>query len=57
MYLLYCKFDFRLANDGANFSINTDDPGVVGKFLSDEYELVQSKMKLTWQQVVKSVSV
>jgi len=32
----------RFADDGANFSINTDDPMVTGTWTEQEYELVQS---------------
>ena len=34
--------DFRFADDGANFSINTDDPMVTGTWTEEEYELVRS---------------
>ncbi len=53
--MIYLLRFYRLANDNANFSINTDDPGVVGKVLSDEYALVINEMKLTEQQVIKAV--
>jgi len=32
----------RFAEDGANFSINSDDPMVTGTWLQEEYELVKS---------------
>ena len=34
--------NFRFADDGANFSINTDDPMVTGTWTEQEYELVRS---------------
>ena len=35
-------FNFRFADDGANFSINTDDSMVTGTWTEQEYELVRS---------------
>ena len=46
----------RFVKDGADFSINTDDPMVTGRTLTDEYELVRDMMGLTWAQMVKAVS-
>ena len=37
---LYCFFSF--ADDGANFSLNTDDTMVTGTWTEQEYELVRS---------------
>ena len=34
--------DSRFADDGANFSINTDDPMVTGTWTEQEYELLRS---------------
>ena len=35
-------FNFRFADGGANFSINTDDSMVTGTWTEQEYELVRS---------------
>jgi adenosine deaminase len=32
----------NFAKDGANFSINTDDPTVTGTYLDDEFKLLHS---------------
>ena len=46
----------RFAADGANYSINTDDPLVTDTVLSDEYKFVTSKIQLTDEDVLKAVS-
>jgi adenosine deaminase len=45
----------RFAQDGASFSINTDDPTVTNTNLSDEYVLC-AQWGLTLAQLQKSVS-
>ena len=41
-FRLSSQFHFRFADDGANFSINTDDSMVTGTWTEQEYELVKS---------------
>lgn len=45
----------RFAEDGVNFSLNTDDPTVTGHTLQDEFNLVMS-WGLTEAHIVRAVS-
>ena len=42
--------------DGVNYSINTDDPVVLGNTLTDDYQTVK-EMGLTNQDIIRGVSV
>ncbi|XP_023930667.1 adenosine deaminase-like isoform X2 [Lingula anatina] len=41
----------RFARDGVNFSVNTDDPLLIGGFLSSEYETCTEKIGLSLEQI------
>ncbi len=45
----------RFARDGANFSVNTDNPTVTGTTVSDEYRLAAS-WGMTEAHLVRAVS-
>jgi hypothetical protein len=47
---------YRFAEDGANFSISTDDPMVTGHELQGEYELVNNCWGLTEAHLLRAVS-
>jgi adenosine deaminase len=47
--------DYRFAEDGANFSINTDDPMVTGHDLQGDYNLVHH-WGLTEARLIRAVS-
>lgn len=49
-----CLVINRFAADGANFSINTDDPIVLDNDIDVDYRLVK-KMGLTDEQIIQSV--
>jgi len=51
---LYHHPVLAFARDGANFSINTDDPTVTGTFLDDEVKLLQ-KWGLTESTLTRAV--
>ncbi|KAJ9585088.1 hypothetical protein L9F63_020566 [Diploptera punctata] len=44
----------QFAEDGANFSISTDDPSVTGYNLQGDYELVNNYFRLTEAHLVKA---
>ena len=48
-------YNLRLAKDGANFSINSDDPTLFNNTLADDY-IFALEMGLTKQDIVASVS-
>ena len=48
-------YTFRLANDGANFSINSDDPTLFNNTLADDY-ICALDMGLTKKHIITSVS-
>ena len=47
---------YRFVKDGVNYSINTDDPVVLGNTLTDDYQTVK-EMGLTNQDIIRGVSV
>ena len=46
----------RWALDGISFSLNTDDPGVIGNDLITEYNVASQQLGLDRTQIVQSVS-
>ena len=42
--------------DGVSFSLNTDDPGIIGSTLVEEYQVAETKIGLTQHQIMRSVS-
>ena len=47
---------YRFVKDGVNYSINTDDPVVLGNTLTDDYKTVK-EIGLTNQDIIRGVSV
>ena len=45
---------FRFVKDGVNFSINTDDPVVLGNTLTDDYKTAK-EMGLTNEDIIRGV--
>lgn len=46
----------RFHNDNMNFSINSDDPGIMGKTLVDDYVMAHNDIGLSYEAIKKSVS-
>ena len=46
----------RFSDDGANISLNTDDPTVTGMNLSQEYDFIANTVKLPFKHVAQAVS-
>ena len=46
----------RWALDGTSFSLNTDDPGVMGNSMQTEFVIASQQVRLAKQQIVQSVS-
>ena len=55
--ILKCELHFRFAEDGANFSISTDDPTITGYGLCGDYELANNYFGLTEAHLIKAVSI
>ena len=47
---------FRFVKDGVNYSINTDDPVVLGNTLTDDYDTAR-EMGLSYNDIVRGVRV
>ena len=45
----------RFAADGVSFSLNSDDPGVIECDLTGEYDLADTRLGLSTQQLMQSV--
>lgn len=45
----------KFAEDGVSFSVNTDDPGIIGCDLTGEYDMTETEIGLTQHQIMRSV--
>lgn len=45
-----------MADDGANFSVNTDDPTVTGSYLLGEYKFAKETLRVSERNLLISVS-
>lgn len=48
-------FILRFAADGVSFSLSTDDPGVIQCNLTGEYDMAETQLGLSTQQIMQSV--
>ena len=51
---MYTSFN-RFHDDNMNFSINSDDPGIMRKTLVDDYVMAHKEIKLSYEGIKKSV--
>ena len=49
-------FFFRLIDDGAHYSLSSDDPILTGSMLSGEYAFITEKMEVSLRDIQKAVS-
>ena len=47
---------YRFCADGINFSINSDDPGIMRSTLVDDYVMADKEFGMSYQQIKQSVS-